>query len=112
MLQKPVSVTVCGLKTGESHLGVLKLKNSGNYPLSLKSLSRMLEGIPKPFGFHISLEKLSQAHSEKTLKLKSREEAEGRGQVSYEKYQKAQRAISEVELSGEELFHYEVHIST
>ena len=62
-------------------------------------------------GFHISFEKLSQASSEKTLKLKSREEAEGRGQVSFEKYQKAQKAISEVELSGEELFHFEVHIS-
>ena len=111
MLRKPVSVTVTGLKTGESHLGILKLKNSGNYPLSLKSLALMLEGIPKPFSFHVSLEKLSQASSEKTLKLKSREEAEGRGQVSYEKYQKAQRAISEVELSGEELFHYEVHIN-
>ena len=110
-LQKPVSVTVCGLKTEDSHLGILKLKNSGNHPLSLKSLAVMLERIPKPFGFHISLEKLSQAHSEKTLKLKSREEAEGRDQVSYEKYQKAQRAISEVELSGEELFHYELHIT-
>jgi len=102
MLGKPVSVNVTGLKTRESHLGILKLKNSGNYPLSLKSLALMLDSVPKPFGFHISLEKLSQAHSEKTLKLKSREEAEGRGQVSYEKYQKAQRTISEVELSGEE----------
>ena len=111
MLHKPVSVTVTGLKTGEGHLGILKLKNSGNYPLNLKSLSRMLERIPKPFGFHISLEKLSQASSEKTLNLKSREEAEGRGQVSYEKYQKAQRAISEVELSGEELCHFEIHIT-
>ena len=46
----------------------------------------------------------------KTLKAKSREEAEGRGQVSYEKYRDTQRAISEVELSGEELFLYEVHI--
>ena len=31
--------------------------------------------------------------------------------MSYEKYQKAQRAISEVELGGEELFHFEVHIT-
>ena len=110
-LHKPLSHTVCGLKTEESHLGILKLKNSGNHPLNLKSLALMLERIPKPSSFHISLEKLSQASSEKTLKLKSREEAEGRGQVSFEKYQKAQRAISEVELSGEELFHYEAHIS-
>ena len=111
MLHKPISVTVCGLKSGKNHLGILKLKNSGNYPLNLKTLASFLKQIPKPFGFHISLEKLSQASSEKTLKLKSREEAEGRGQVSYEKYQKAQRAISEVELSGEELFHFEVHVS-
>ena len=111
MLHKPISVTVCGLKSGKNHLGILKLKNSGNYPLNLKTLALFLKQIPKPFGFHISFEKLSQASSEKTLKLKSREEAEGRGQVSYEKYQKAQRAISEVELSGEELFHFEVHVS-
>ena len=112
MLHKPVSPTVCGLKTEKSHLGILKLKNSGNHPLSLKSLALVLDRIPKkPLGFHISFEKLSQANSEKTLKLKSREEAEGRGQVSYEKYQKAQRTISEVELSGEELFHFEGHLS-
>ena len=73
-------------------------------------MALVLERIKKPFSFHISFEKLSQAGSEKTLKLKSREEAEGRGQVSYEKYQKAQRAISEVELGGEELFHFEIHL--
>ena len=111
MLYKPVSVTVIGLKTGKSHLGILKLKNSGNYPLSLKSVAGILNRIQKPFGFHISFEKLSQAGSEKTLKLKSREEEEGRGQVSYEKYQKTQRAISEVELGGEELFHFEIHLT-
>ena len=111
MLHKPVSVNVCGLKMGKNHLGILKLKNSGNYPLSLKNLALVLDRVPKPFGFHISFEKLSQASSEKTLKLKSREEEEGRGQVSYEKYQKAQRAISEVELGGEELFHFEVHLT-
>ena len=110
-LYKPINITVTGLKSGKSHLGILKLKNSGNYPLNLKSLALVLESLPKPFGFHIALEKLSQASSEKTLKLKSREEAEGRGQVSFEKYQKAQKTISEVELQGEELFYYEVHIS-
>ena len=110
MLHKPVSVTVCGLKTGKSLIGILKLKNSGNYPLSLKSVALVLERIKKPSSFHISFEKLSQAVSKKTLKLKSREEEEGRGQVSYEKYQKAQRAISEVELGGEELFHFEIHL--
>ena len=110
MLHKPVSVTVCGLKTGKSHIGILKLKNSGNYPLSLKSVALVLNKIRKPVSFHISFQKLSQASSEKTLKLKSREEAEGRGQVSFEKYQKAQRAISEVELGGEELFHFEIHL--
>ena len=67
-LYKPISVTVTGLKTRKNHLGILKLKNSGNHPLSLKSLALVLEGIRKPFGFHISLEKLSQASSEKTLK--------------------------------------------
>ncbi len=110
-LYNPVSPTATGLKTERNHLGILKLKNSGNYPLSLKSLALVLDKVKKPFGFHISLEKLSQAISEKTLKLKSLEEAEGRGQVSYEKYQKAQRAISEVELGGEELFHFEVHLT-
>ena len=45
------------------------------------------------------------------MRGKSREEAEGRGQVSFEKYRKAQKALSDVELAGEELFHYEVHIS-
>ena len=109
-LHKPLSVTVCGLKTGKGHIGILKLKNSGNHPLSLKSVALVLERIRKPVSFHISFEKLSQAKSEKTLKLKSREEAEGRGQVSYEKYQKAQRAISEVELGGEDLFHFEIHL--
>lgn len=110
MLHKPVSVATTGLKTGKSHIGILKLKNSGNHPLSLKSVAGVLERIRKPASFHISFEKLSQAGSEKTLKLKSREEAEGRGQVSYEKYQKTQRAISEVELGGEELFNYEIHL--
>ena len=109
-LYKPISVTVCGLKTAKSHIGILKLKNSGNQALSLKSLALVLERIRKPASFHISFEKLSQASSEKILKLKSREEAEGRGQVSYEKYQKAQRAISDLELGGEELFNFEVHV--
>ena len=109
-LYKPVSVSVCGLKSGKNHIGILKFKNSGNYPLSLKSVALVLDRIRKPASFHISFEKLSQANSEKTLKLKSREEAEGRGQVSYEKYQKAQRTISEVELGGEELFHFEIHL--
>ena len=54
---------------------------------------------------------MSELKGEKTLKAKSREEAEGRGQVSYEKYQKAQSAISEVELAGEELFNYEAHLT-
>ena len=109
-LYKPVSMSVCGLKTGTNHIGILKLKNSGNYPLSLQNLALVLEQIKKPLSFHISFEKLSHANSEKTLKLKSHEEAEGQGQVSFEKYQKAQRAISEVELQGEELFNYEIHL--
>ena len=109
-LSHPVSVSETGLKTFKSHIGILKLKNSGNHPLSFKSIALVLERIRKPFGFHISFEKLSQASSERTLKLKSREEEEGRGQVSYEKYQKAQRAISELELGGEELFNFEIHL--
>ena len=109
-LHKPVSFTPCGLKNNKYHLGILKLKNSGNYPLTLKSLALMLEQVPKPLSFHIAFEKLSQALADKTLKLKSREEETGRGQVSYEKYQKTQKAISEVELGGLELFQYEIHI--
>lgn len=109
-LHKPVSITPLGLKSGKNVLGILKLKNSGNYPLSLKTLALTLEGVLKPISFHISLEKMSELKGEKTLKAKSREEAEGRGQVSFEKYRDTQRAISEVELSGEELFLYEVHI--
>ena len=38
-LYKPVSVTPLGLKSGKNILGILKLKNSGNYPLSLKTLA-------------------------------------------------------------------------
>ena len=109
-LYKPVSITPLGLKSGKNVLGILKLKNSGNYPLSLKTLALTLEGVLKPLSFHISIEKMSELKGEKTLKAKSREEAEGRGQVSFEKYKDTQRAISEVELSGEELFLYEVHI--
>ena len=109
-LYKPVSISPLGLKSSRSILGVLKLKNSGNYPLSLKSLALALESVPKPLSFHISLEKMSKLKGEKTLKMKSREEAEGRGQVSFEKYQKAQKAISELELLGEELFYFEVHV--
>ena len=45
------------------------------------------------------------------MREKSREEAEGRGQVSFEKYRNTQKALSDVELAGEELFHYEIHIS-
>ena len=107
----PVEITSYGLKSGKNLLGILKLKNSGNYPLSLKTLALALERVPKPLAFHISLEKMSELKGEKTLKAKSREEAEGRGQVSYEKYQKAQSAISEVELAGEELFNYEAHLT-
>lgn len=109
-LYKPVSITPLGLKSGKNVLGILKLKNSGNHPLSLKTLAIILKSIEKPFSLHISLEKMSELKGEKTLKAKSREEAEGRGQVSFEKYRDTQRAISEVELSGEELFLYEVHI--
>ena len=110
-MDQPVEITSYGLKSGKNLLGILKLKNSGNYPLSLKTLALALERVPKPLAFHISLEKISPVKSEKTLKAKSREEAEGRGQVSYEKYQKAQSAISEVELAGEELFNYEAHLT-
>ena len=110
-LYKPLEITSFGLKSSRNLLGILKLKNSGNYPLTLKSLPLVLEKIPKPFGFHISMEKMSAMRGEKTLREKSREEAEGKGQVSYEKYQKAQRTISEVELSGEELFHFEIHVT-
>ena len=109
-LYKPLSVSPLGLKSNRSILGVLKLKNSGNYPLSLKSLALALESVPKPLSFHISLEKMSKLKGEKILKMKSREEEEGRGQVSFEKYQKAQKAISELELLGEELFYFEVHV--
>ena len=109
-LYKPVSVTPVGLKSRKNVLGILKLKNSGNHPLSLKTLALTLEGVLKPLSFHISFEKMSELKGEKTLKAKSRQEAEGRGQVSFEKYRDTQRAISEVELSGEELFNYEVHI--
>ena len=110
-MDQPVEITSYGLKSGKNLLGILKLKNSGNYPLSLKTLALALERVPKPLAFHISLEKISPVKSEKTLKAKSREEEEGRGQVSYEKYQKAQSAISEVELAGEELFNYEAHLT-
>ena len=109
-LQKPFRFTPFGVQNNKYHIGILKLKNSGNYPLSLKSLALMLEQVPKPMSFHIALEKLSEVNADKTLKMKSREEAEGRGQVSFEKYQKTQKAISEVELQGLELFNYEVHI--
>ena len=85
MLHKPVSIMVLGLKSRKNLLGILKLKNSGNHFLSLKTLALSFKNIPKPFAFHISLEKMSHARGEKTLKTKSREEAEGRGQVSYEK---------------------------
>ena len=109
-LYKPVSITPLGLKSGKNLLSFLKLKNSGNHHLSLKTLALVFKKIPKPFSFHISLEKISQARGEKTLKTKSREEAEGRGQVSYEKYHNTQRAISDIELGGEELFNYEIHL--
>ena len=110
-LQSPLEITSLGLKSAKSLLGVLKLKNSGNYPLSLKSLALALEQAPKPLGFHIAFEKMSPAQGEKILKSKSREEAEGRGLVSSEKYQNTQKALSDVELAGEELFHYEAHLS-
>ena len=110
-LYKPISVSPVGLKNKKSHIGILKLKNSGNHLLSLYSLSTLIKQIPKPFGFHIVFKKISQANSDKLLKLKSREEAEGKGQVSFEKYQKTQSAISEVELGGEELFYIEVHLT-
>ena len=71
----------------------------------------VLEKIPKPFSFHISMEKMSPMKGEKTLREKSREEAEGKGQVSFEKYRNTQKALSDVELSGEELFHFEIHVT-
>ena len=83
----------------------------GTILLSLKTLALVLEKIPKPCGFHISIEKISPAQGEKTLKAKSREEAEGRGEVSFRKYQNTQKALSDMALAGEELFHYEVHIT-
>ena len=110
-LYKPLEITSSGLKSSKSLLGILKLKNSGNYSLTLKSLPLVLEKIPKPFGFHISMEKMSPMKGEKTLREKSREEAEGKGQVSFEKYRNTQKALSDVELSGEELFHFEVHVT-
>ena len=58
-LFKPVEITTLGLKSAEGFLGVLKLKNSGNYPLSLQSLPLALENLPKPIGFHIAIEKMS-----------------------------------------------------
>ena len=110
-LYTPLEVTSLGLKSSKNLIGVLKLKNSGNYPVSLQSLALILERIPKPFGFHISIEKMSQVRGEKTLHQKSREEEQGKGLVSYEKYKNTQKALSDVELAGEELFHYEAHIT-
>ncbi|MDE0151970.1 MAG: hypothetical protein OXK80_05705 [Bdellovibrionales bacterium] len=110
-LYTPLEVTSLGLKSSKNLMGVLKLKNSGNYPLSLSSLALMLEKIPKPFGVHISFEKMSHVKGEKTLHQKSKEEAEGKGLVSFEKYKNTQKALSDMELSGEELFHYEAHIT-
>ena len=100
-----------GLKSYKNCLSILKLKNSGNHALTLNSLPLILERIPKPSGFHISIEKMSPMNGEKTLKGKSREEAEGRGEVSYQKYRNTQKALKDVELAGEELFYYEVHIT-
>ena len=79
--------------------------------MSLRTLALALEKIPKPLGFHISIEKMNALKGEKTLKSKSREEAEGRDQVSFEKYRNTQKALSDVKLAGEELFHYEAHIT-
>lgn len=107
----PLEINCLGLKSKDSFLSVLKLKNSGNYPVSLKTLALALEKIPKPIGFHISLEKMNALKSEKTLKNKSREEAEGRDQVSFEKYRNTQKALSDVKIAGEELFHYEAHVT-
>ena len=110
-LYSPLEITSLGLKSQKNLMGVLKLKNSGNYPLSIGSLALMLERLPKPFGFHIAFEKLPQVTGEKTLHQKSKEEEEGKGLVSYEKYRNTQKAISDVELLGEELFYYEAHIT-
>ena len=110
-LHKPLEMTSLGLKSSFALLGILKLKNSGNFPLSLRTLPFALEGLPKPLGFHISMEKMPPAQAEKILQSKSREEAEGRGQVSFEKYQNTQKALTDVALAGEELFHFEVHIT-
>ncbi|MCY4512569.1 MAG: ATP-binding protein [Bdellovibrionales bacterium] len=110
-LHKPLEMTSLGLKSSFALLGILKLKNSGNFPLTLRTLPFALEGLPKPLGFHISLEKISPAQAERILQSKSREEAEGRGQVSFEKYQNTQKALSDVALAGEELFHFEAHIT-
>ena len=107
----PLEITSLGLKSRDSLLGILKLKNSGSYPVSLKTLALALEKVPKPLGFHISIEKMNAFNGEKTLKSKSREEAEGRDQVSFEKYRNTQKALSDVKLAGEELCHYEVHIT-
>ena len=79
--------------------------------MSLRTLALALEKIPKPLGFHISIEKMNALNGEKTLKSKSREEAEGRDQVSFEKYRNTQKVLSDVKLAGEELCHYEVHIT-
>ena len=110
-LHAPLEITSLGLKSSKCLMGILKLKNSGNHPVSLSTLALLLEKIPKPLGFHISLEKISHMKGEKLLHQKSREESEGKGQVSFEKYRDTQKALSDVELSGEELFNYEVHIT-
>ena len=110
-LYKPLSISPLGLKSNQGLFGILKLKNSGNCPLSLKTLALLLEKVKKPFSFHISFEKMSHLKGEKTLKSKSKEEEEGKGQVSFEKYRNTQRAISDIELGGEELFNYEVHLT-
>ena len=110
-LQGPFEVTSLGLKSPLTLLGILKLKNSGNFPLTLRTLPLALEGLPKPLGFHISIEKMSPARGEKILQSKSREEAEGKGQVSFEKYRNTQKALTDMALAGEELFHFEVHIT-
>ena len=110
-LYKPLEMTSLGLKSSLALLGILKLKNSGNFPLTLRTLPFALESLPKPLGFHISMEKMPPAQAEKILQSKSREEAEGRGQVSFEKYRNTQKALTDMALSGEELFHFEVHIT-
>ena len=98
------------LYDGHNYLSVLKLKSFGNYPLDYLSMARLKRILPNNHIIIGHYKVLDRAKSKFHISRISRREETGRGAVSDIKYQTSEETLGDLELGGEELVKFELHI--